>query len=68
VPDSRHTTGSLWEQTANLLLTNDWVAIRWDESRRERQCAVVTAERGALASRRVVRGREADTIADRKSA
>lgn len=40
--------------------TGDWVVIYWDGPEHERQCTVVTAERGPLAGRRVVRGREAE--------
>jgi len=40
--------------------TRDWVVLYYDGGRGERQCTVITAERGALAGRRLVRGREAE--------
>jgi putative hydrolase len=40
--------------------TNDWVVIYYHQDRREDQCTVVTARYGALAGRRIVRGREAE--------
>jgi hypothetical protein len=58
----RHYT-ALFSNTAlahRLNRTNDWVVIYWDDSLGERQCTVVTADRGPLAGRRVVRGREAE--------
>ena len=58
----RHYT-ALFSNTAlahRLARTNDWVVIYWDDGRGERQSTVVTAERGPLAGRRVVRGREAE--------
>jgi len=60
---SRHYT-ALFSNTAlahRLGRTRDWVVIYWDDGRgAERQCTVVTAERGPLKGRRVVRGREAE--------
>jgi len=44
-----------------LARTNDWVIVYWDDGSGERQCTVVTADRGALKGRRVVRGREAES-------
>lgn len=41
--------------------TRDWVVIYWERDGHEDQCTVVTERRGALAGRRVVRGRESDT-------
>jgi hypothetical protein len=38
--------------------THDWVVLYFEKDGRERQCTVVTAERGKLKGRRVVRGRE----------
>lgn len=38
--------------------TRDWVVILWERNGREDQCTVVTEHSGALADRRVVRGRE----------
>jgi predicted flap endonuclease-1-like 5' DNA nuclease len=58
----RHYT-ALFSNTAlahRLDRTNDWVVIYWDDGLGERQCTVVTADRGPLAGRRVVRGREAE--------
>ncbi|HVX38601.1 MAG TPA: helix-hairpin-helix domain-containing protein [Gemmatimonadaceae bacterium] len=43
--------------------THDWVVIYVDGRDGERQCTVVTAARGPLAKRRVVRGREAECLA-----
>lgn len=40
--------------------THDWVVLYHDGGRGERLATVVTAERGRLAGRRVVRGREAE--------
>jgi hypothetical protein len=40
--------------------TDDWVVIYRDDGRGERQWTVVTADRGPLKGRRVVRGREAE--------
>jgi hypothetical protein len=42
--------------------TDDWVVIYWDSGRGERQCTVVTAERGPLKDQRVVRGRESQHL------
>jgi DNA polymerase (family 10) len=58
----RHYT-ALFSNTAlahRLNRTDDWVVIYWEDGRGERQCTVVTAERGPLKGRRVVRGREAE--------
>jgi DNA polymerase (family X) len=38
--------------------TRDWVILYYDDGSGERQCTVVTARHGALAGRRIVRGRE----------
>jgi len=38
--------------------TDDWVVIYYERGDEQRQCTVVTAGRGKLAGRRVVRGRE----------
>lgn len=40
--------------------TRDWVVLYYDSGRGERQCTVITAERGTLRGRRLVRGREAE--------
>ncbi len=56
----RHYT-ALFSNTARahrLGRTNDWVVIYWDDGRGERQCTVITAERGSLRGTRIVRGRE----------
>ncbi len=37
---------------------HDWVVIYYERDLRQRQCAVVTAERGELKGRRIIRGRE----------
>ena len=38
--------------------TRDWVILYYDDGSGERQCTVITAHHGALAGRRIVRGRE----------
>ncbi|MEW6272306.1 MAG: hypothetical protein AB1689_23740, partial [Thermodesulfobacteriota bacterium] len=43
--------------------TDDWVVLYLDGGTRERQYTVVTAQRGPLAGRRVVRGREDECAA-----
>lgn len=43
--------------------THDWVVLYADGAREERQYTVVTAFRGVLKGRRVVRGREAECLA-----
>lgn len=43
--------------------THDWVVLYFDGSDGERQCTVVTATKGPLAHRRVVRGRESECVA-----
>jgi hypothetical protein len=58
----RHYT-ALFSNTARahqLGKTNDWVVLFWDTGDGERQCTVITAERGADAGTRIVRGREHD--------
>lgn len=42
--------------------THDWVVLYYDGGDGERQCTVVTAVKGALARRRVVRGRESECV------
>jgi DNA polymerase (family X) len=61
----RHYT-ALYSNTARaheLGRTHDWLVLYYDGGDGERQCTVVTAPRGPLRSRRVVRGRERDCIA-----
>jgi hypothetical protein len=41
--------------------TYDWVVLYYDEGRGERQCTVVTSQRGVTKGKRIVRGREAET-------
>jgi hypothetical protein len=65
-----HTTRGPWELTAlysntrrahELGRIRDWVVIHYQrEDRSEDQCTVVTERHGALAGRRVVRGREVE--------
>lgn len=43
--------------------THDWVVLYLDGGEGERQCTVVTAFKGPLAHRRVVRGRESECVA-----
>lgn len=60
--DGRHYT-ALFSNTARaheLGKTNDWVVVYFEEHGVEGQRTIVTASRGALEGRRVVRGREAE--------
>jgi DNA polymerase (family 10) len=62
---ARHYT-ALFSNTARaheLGKTHEWVVIYVDGGRGERQYTVVTASRGPLAGKRVVRGREAECLA-----
>ena len=57
---ARHYT-ALFSNTARahrLGKTRDWVVLYYDGGRGERQCTVITSERGPLRGRRIVRGRE----------
>jgi hypothetical protein len=59
----RHYT-ALFSNTARahrLGKTRDWVVLYFDEGRGEAQCTVITADRGPLAGRRIVVGRERDS-------
>ncbi len=38
--------------------THDWVVIYYEKEGRQRQCTVVTSERGRLKGKRIIRGRE----------
>ena len=63
--DPRHYT-ALFSNTAlahKLGRTNDWVVLYFDGHDGEHQATVVTATKGPLAGRRIVRGRERDCIA-----
>jgi ERCC4-type nuclease len=40
--------------------THDWVVIYYEKDGRQKQCTVVTAERGKLKGKRAVRGRESE--------
>lgn len=42
--------------------THDWVVLYYDGEGRERQCTVITAERGPLHGQRIVAGREEDCL------
>jgi Holliday junction resolvasome RuvABC DNA-binding subunit len=58
--DGRHYT-ALFSNTARaheLGKTKDWVVLYYDSRDGERQCTVITSSRGALAGKRIVRGRE----------
>lgn len=60
----RHYT-ALYSNTAlahKLRRTRDWVVIHLDDGAGERQWTVVTENRGPLAGRRVVRGREVECL------
>ena len=62
---ARHYT-VLFSNTARahrLGKTEDWVVLYYDGGDGERQCTVVTSERGPLRGRRVVRGREEECLA-----
>jgi DNA polymerase (family 10) len=57
---NRHYT-ALFSNTARahrLGKTRDWVVIYYDTDGSERQCTVITSERGPLRGKRIVRGRE----------
>jgi DNA polymerase (family X) len=59
----RHYT-ALFSNTARahrLAHTDDWVVIYWDNGQGERQCTVVTSDRGPLKGQRIVRGRERES-------
>ena len=61
----RHYT-ALFSNTAHAHQANkthDWVVIYYDGGRGERQCTVITAARGPLEGRRIVRGREGECSA-----
>jgi hypothetical protein len=61
----RHYT-VLYSNTARahrLGKTRDWVVLYYDGGDGERQCTVLTGERGPLRGRRIVRGREAECLA-----
>ena len=58
----RHYT-ALFSNTARaheLKKTKDWVVIYYDGPGGERQCTVITSQRGSLAGQRIVRGRETE--------
>lgn len=64
VRGNRHYT-ALFSNTAlahRVGRTRDWVVIYYAEANGERQCTVVTATKGPLARRRVVRGRENECL------
>jgi len=42
--------------------TNDWVVLYYDGGQGERQCTVITSQRGPLTGQRVVRGREGECV------
>lgn len=42
--------------------THDWVVLYYDGGQGERQCTVITSQRGPLTSKRVVRGREGECV------
>jgi DNA polymerase (family X) len=60
----RHYT-ALFSNTARaheLGRTSDWVVLYFDGQGEERQCTVITASRGPLRGRRIVRGREQECL------
>jgi predicted regulator of Ras-like GTPase activity (Roadblock/LC7/MglB family) len=64
VRGDRHYT-ALYSNTARaheLGRTRDWLVLYFDGHGTERQCTVITAERGPLRGRRIVRGREDECL------
>ncbi len=64
VRGDRHYT-ALYSNTARaheLGRTHDWLVLYFDGGGAERQCTVITAERGQLRGRRIVRGREDECL------
>jgi ribosomal protein S13 len=64
VRGDRHYT-ALYSNTARaheLGRTRDWLVLYFDGCGTERQCTVITAERGRLRGRRIVRGREDECL------
>jgi len=58
----RHYT-ALFSNTAHAHATGktrDWVVLYYDGGRGERQCTLITAQRGPLEGKRIVRGRESE--------
>jgi len=58
----RHYT-ALFSNTARahrMGKTRDWVILYYDHGRGEQQCTVITAQRGPLRGKRIIRGREAE--------
>jgi ERCC4-type nuclease len=45
--------------------TRDWVVLYYDGADGEEQCTVITSQRGPLAGKRIVRGREAECLEQR---
>jgi DNA polymerase (family 10) len=43
-------------------MTRDWGVLYYDGGREERQCTVITSQRGVLKGKRIVRGREAECV------
>jgi Holliday junction resolvasome RuvABC DNA-binding subunit len=42
--------------------THDWVVLYYDGGQGERQCTVITSQRGPLTGKRIVRGREGECV------
>jgi hypothetical protein len=60
----RHYT-ALFSNTARaheLAKTRDWVVLYYDGRDGEQQCTVITSQRGSLAGKRIVRGRESECL------
>jgi Holliday junction resolvasome RuvABC DNA-binding subunit len=60
--DDRHYT-ALFSNTSRaheMGRTGDWVVVYYDGGNGESQCTVITAQRGPLEGRRIVRGRESE--------
>jgi DNA polymerase (family X) len=60
---ARHYTAlfSNTERAHRLGRTDDWVVIYWEGGRGERQCTVITAQRGTAKGHRIVRGRDRES-------
>ncbi len=59
---ARHYTAlySITARAHELEKTDDWLVLYDDGGRGERQCTVITAQRGSLTGKRIVRRREVE--------
>jgi hypothetical protein len=56
---------ALFSNTAHahqMGMTKDWVVLYYDSRDGERQCTVITSQRGPLTGKRIVRGREVECL------